>query len=134
MPLSIIISFYKASVSHTINPIAIADISPNSLAVHHNLLWLNLETEAVHRMIAMEIIPHNIMDFIESDTVYVSRDYGILYKLENEEKVIVKKLKKNTICLSIMRLIVLVMATECSHCFLFLQIPKIGEKTEYNLC
>lgn len=53
-----------------------------------------LKEEAVHRMIAMEIIPHNIMDFIESDTVYVSRDYGILYKLEYEEKVIVKRIEE----------------------------------------
>ena len=50
--------------------------------------------EAVRRMISMGIIPHIIMDFIDYGTVYTSRDFGILYQLEEKEKAIVKRIEE----------------------------------------
>lgn len=62
--------------------------------IYNNNLRKIQKEEAILRMIAMNILPYNIKDFMEFDTVYVSRDFGILYQLDDEEKAVVKRIEE----------------------------------------
>ncbi len=62
--------------------------------IYNNNIRKLQKVQAVQRMISLNILPFNIKDFIESGTVYVSRDFGILYQLDDNEKAIVKKIEE----------------------------------------